>query len=91
MIDIASEGARIEKTPEEVQDLILKMTVNPQQFGVHVNSFKIVIEVIHSNIETQLSKLTSLVRQVVLGQVRYVKVCDICSFLDYPTDRCPQL
>jgi hypothetical protein len=91
MIDIASEGARIEKTPEKVQDLILKMTVNPQQFGVHVNSFKRVIQVIHSNIETQLSKLTSLVRQVVLGQVRYVKVCDICSFLDYPTNRCPQL
>ena len=45
----------------------------------------------HSNIETQLSELTSLVRQVALGQVKQSRVCGICAIPEHPTDMCPQL
>ena len=54
------------------------MAANSQQFGVRVdNTPRKVNEVMHSNIETQLSELTSLVRQVALGHVKQYRVCDI--------------
>ena len=71
MIDAASGGALVEKTPEEARNLISKMAANSQQFGVRVDHTpRKVNEVMHSNIETQLSELTSLVRQVALGHVK---------------------
>ena len=67
MIDAASEWRLVEKTPEEAQELISKMAANSQQFGVCVDSSRRFNEVIYSNIETKLSELTYLVRQVALG------------------------
>jgi len=69
MIDAASEGVRIEKTSKEARELILKMVANSQQFGVRVDSSRSFNEVIHSNIETKLSELTSLVKQVTLDRL----------------------
>ena len=43
------------------------------------------------NIETQLLKLTSLVRQVVVGLVQHSRVCGIHSVQDYSNDMCPQV
>jgi hypothetical protein len=43
------------------------MAANSQQFGVCVDSSRRFNEVIYSNIETKLSELTYLVRQVALG------------------------
>ena len=37
MIDAASGGALVEKTPEEARNLISKMAANSQQFGVRVD------------------------------------------------------
>jgi hypothetical protein len=66
------------------------MAANSQQFGVRVDSSKRINEVIHSNIKKKKKlELTSLVRQVALGQVRQVKVYNICSFPDHPTNKCP--
>ncbi|RDX66461.1 hypothetical protein CR513_54765, partial [Mucuna pruriens] len=45
-------------------------------------------------LENQLSKLTSLVRQLVVGQHQpnmVAKVCCICTFVEYPTNLCPTL
>jgi len=69
MIDATSEGVRIEKTSKEARELILKMVANSQQFGVCVDSSRSFNEVIHSNIETKLSELTSLVKQVTLDRL----------------------
>jgi len=66
MIDTTSWGVLIEKTSEEAWELISKMATNSQQFGVHVDSFRRFNEVIHSNIEKNLSELTSLIKQVAL-------------------------
>jgi len=60
IIDVASDGALVEKTNEEARDLISKMAANSQQFGVRVDHMpRKVNEVMHSNIETQLLELTS--------------------------------
>uniref|UniRef100_A0A6N2NBX1 Reverse transcriptase n=1 Tax=Salix viminalis TaxID=40686 RepID=A0A6N2NBX1_SALVM len=92
MIDAASGGALVEKTPDAARDLISMMAANSQQFGIRGdNNPRKVSEVSHSNLETQLSELTSLVKQVVFGQVRQTRVCGICAFSDHSTDMCPQL
>ena len=53
MIDAASGGALVEKTPKEAKNLISKMAANSQQFGVKVDHMpRKVNEVIYSNIET---------------------------------------
>jgi hypothetical protein len=71
MINVASGGALVEKTHVEARDLISKMAANSQQFGIRADHTPIKVnKMMHSNIETQLSELTSLVRQVPLGQVR---------------------
>jgi hypothetical protein len=84
-------SALVEKTHVEARDLISKMTANSQQFGIRTDhTTRKVNDVMHSNIETQLSKLTSLVRQVALGQVRQSRVCGICGVPEHSTDMCPQ-
>jgi len=71
MIDASSGGALVEKTHMEARELISKMATNSQQFGIGADHTpRKVNEVMHSNIKTQLSELTSLIRQVALGQVR---------------------
>jgi len=87
MIDTASGGALVEKTHVEARDLICKMAGNSKQFRIGTDHTpRKVNEVMHSNIETQLSELTSLVRQVALIQVRQSRVCGICVVLEHSTD-----
>jgi hypothetical protein len=77
MIDTTNGWAFIEKTLEEAWESISKMAENSQQFVVRVDSSRWVNKVIHSNIETKLSELTPLIKQVALGQVRQAKVYGI--------------
>jgi hypothetical protein len=68
------------------------MTANSQQFGIRADHTpRKVNEVMHSNIKTQLSELTSFIRQVALGQVRQSRVCGICAVPEHATNMCPQL
>ena len=62
MIDAASGGALMDKTPEAVRKLIANMATNAQQFGTrldlpsnHVNEVNI------SSLEQKIASLTSLV------------------------------
>jgi hypothetical protein len=89
MIDVANSGAFIKKTSKEARDLISKMAVNSQQFRVRVDHMpRKVNEIMYSNIEIELSKLTSLVKQVALGQVKHSRVYGIYTFLEHSTDIC---
>ncbi|RDX69603.1 hypothetical protein CR513_51259, partial [Mucuna pruriens] len=48
----------------------------------------------NQRLENQLTELTSLVRQLVVGQhqpAMAVKVCGICTCVEHPTDMCPTL
>jgi len=41
--------------------------------------------------EQQIASLTSLVRQVVVGNIQTAKACGICSVVGNPIDICPTL
>ncbi|PIN24395.1 hypothetical protein CDL12_02876 [Handroanthus impetiginosus] len=91
MMDAASGGAVVNKTPSEARNLISTMAANSQQFGFGNDSFKRVNEVSNSSLEHQISNLTSLVQQLVVGKVQQVKACGICANIGHPTDMCPTL
>jgi len=77
MIDVASGGALVDKTPEEARRLIAKMAANSQQFGMRMDHRpNKVNEVSTSNLKKQISDLTSLVRQIckLLRYVEFVRV-----------------
>lgn len=82
MIDAVSGGALVDKTPEATRNLIAHMVAN---LSKHVNEVNI------SSLEHQIASLTSLVHQMVVGNVQTVKVCGICSIVRYLIDMCPTL
>ncbi len=68
------------------------MAANSQQFGMRMDHTPMKVnEVSTSNLEKQISDLTSLVRQLVIGKMQTVKVCGICLGLGHATDMCPTL
>ena len=92
MIDATSGGALVDKTPEAVRNLIANMVANSQQFGTRLNPpSKHVNEVNISSLEQQIASLTSLVRQMAIGNMQTVKACWICSVVGHPIDMCPTL
>ncbi|PIN01369.1 DNA-directed DNA polymerase [Handroanthus impetiginosus] len=91
MMDAASGGAVVNKTPSEARNLISTMAANSQQFGFGNDSFRRVNEVSNSSLEHQISNLTSLVQQLVAGKTHQVKACGICANTNHPTDMCPTL
>ena len=70
MIDVASGGTLVDKTPEAARNLIANMAANSQQFGTRLDSpSKHVNEVNISSLEKQIASLTSLVRQMAVGNM----------------------
>ncbi|RDY02995.1 hypothetical protein CR513_13474, partial [Mucuna pruriens] len=98
MIDAASGGALMDKTPAAARHLISNMASNTQQFGIRgagpsqmVNKIGAVDNL---RLENQLTKLTSLVRQLVVGQHQpsiAARIFGICTSVGYPTDMCTTL
>ncbi|RDX78346.1 hypothetical protein CR513_41394, partial [Mucuna pruriens] len=83
MIDVASRGALMDKTPATVRHLISNMASNTHQFGIRGPSQSCI-----------LTELTSLVRQLAVEQHQptlVAKVCGICTSVEHPTDMCPTL
>ncbi|RDX74599.1 hypothetical protein CR513_45636, partial [Mucuna pruriens] len=72
MIDAASGGALMDKTSATARHLISNMASNTQQFGVRgLSPSRLVSEIgatSNQRLENQLTELTSLVRQLVVGQ-----------------------
>ena len=69
MLDGASGGAIVNKTPQQARDLIAIMAANSQQFGSKVDNSRRVNELNVSSLEVQISQLTSLVWSIVVGNV----------------------
>ena len=87
MIDAASGGALVDKTPETVRNLILNMAANSQQFGTRLDPpSKHVNEVNISSLEQQIASITSLVHQMAIGNMQIAKACGICSVVGHLTD-----
>ncbi|RDX84347.1 Retrovirus-related Pol polyprotein, partial [Mucuna pruriens] len=98
MIDAASGGALMDKTPVAARHLISNMASNTQQFGIRgPNPSRPVNEIgaaSNQRLENQLTELTSLVRQLAVSQhhtTKAAKVCGICTSIEHPTDSCPTL
>ena len=93
MIDAASGGALVDKTPSEAKDLIANMAANSQQFGIRqdIASTRKVNEVQtnDSQLGQQLAQLTTVVQQLAMGQ--QVRPCGICQVVGHTTDACPTL
>ena len=92
MIDAASGGALVDKTPEAMRNLIANMAANSQQFGTRLNPpLKQFNEANISSLEQQIASMTSLIRQMAVGNMQTAKACGICSVVGHPTDMCPTL
>ncbi|RDY09919.1 hypothetical protein CR513_05631, partial [Mucuna pruriens] len=82
MIDAASGGAFMDKTPFGIRGPSQARKVN--EIGTASNL----------RLENQLTELTSLVRQLAVGQHQptiTAKVCGICTFVEHPNNLCPML
>ncbi|RDX97982.1 hypothetical protein CR513_19172, partial [Mucuna pruriens] len=94
MIDVASGGALIDKTPAVARLLISNMASNTQQFGVKggVGTLRN-LAFDDQRLENQLTELTSLVRQLAAGQHQQAvqRVCGICTLVEHLTCMCPTL
>lgn len=96
ILDAASGGALVDKTPAAAKALIENMSLNSQQFATRNNSVqtKGVNELqVSSNkaLETRIDKLTSLVKQLAVGKTQAANLCGICPSPEHPTDTCPIL
>ncbi|KAL0378595.1 UNVERIFIED_CONTAM: hypothetical protein Sradi_3165000 [Sesamum radiatum] len=90
MVDAASGGSLIDKTPKEAQHLISTMAKNYRQYGYHTKrGVSMVNEISTNDLADKLSELTIFVHQMAAGQRQEVTVCGICSNLGHPTDACP--
>ncbi|XP_062114136.1 uncharacterized protein LOC133825170 [Humulus lupulus] len=93
MIDAASGGALVDKTPGVARSLISNMAANSQQFGIRQDPTplpKSANEVSTSNanqLGQQLSQLTAVVQQLALGE--QVRPCGICQVVGVATDTFP--
>ncbi|CAN6560086.1 unnamed protein product [Malus baccata var. baccata] len=90
MLDAASEGAFMDKTPTNAKALLKNIAGNTQQFGGRDElPLKKVNEVsVNSSIELQLANLTNLVQQVMVAPKQ---VCGVCSMMGHAMDMCPSL
>ncbi|RDX82316.1 hypothetical protein CR513_36911, partial [Mucuna pruriens] len=93
MIDVVISRMLMDKTPTIVRHLISNIASNMQQFrtrGVVTSRVVNEVDMIDNlRLENQLTKLTSLVRQLIVRQ--HQPICGICTFVEHPTDMCPTL
>ncbi|CAJ2663828.1 unnamed protein product [Trifolium pratense] len=101
ILDAASGGALVDKTPAAAKALIENMSLNSQQFITRNNSASVneiqssssssSIKALETRIETRIDELTSLVKQLAVSKAQPAKVCGICTSSEHPTDTCPIL
>ncbi|RDX84358.1 hypothetical protein CR513_34608, partial [Mucuna pruriens] len=96
MIDAASGGALMDKTPPAARHQISNMASNTQQFGIRgPNQSRTINEIdaaSNQRVENQLTELTSLVRQLAVSQhqpAMAAKICGICTFMEHPLFKKP--
>ena len=92
IIDAASGGALVDKTPEQARILISNMAENKQQFGTRRDgSGRHLVEGLTSSMETQIANLTDMISKLVNVGVQKPRLCGICCLEGHTTEVCPQL
>ncbi|GER32025.1 retropepsin-like protein [Striga asiatica] len=89
MLDAASGGTLMDKTPTAARDLIENMAANSQQFGTREASFQSVNEAGIGALESQVKELTTFVRKLAMNGLSRMQPCMRCETTDYVTDNCP--
>ncbi|XWS37552.1 hypothetical protein CRYUN_Cryun19dG0053500 [Craigia yunnanensis] len=90
IIDVASGGALVDKTPLEAQNLIALMATNSLQFRVRQEPI-FVNKVISPNIEQQITNFTQCVQTLATSVTSLVQPYGSCSLQGHATDLCPSL
>ncbi|KAG8642533.1 hypothetical protein MANES_12G095501v8 [Manihot esculenta] len=97
LINVACGGSILDKTPREMKELISNLAASSKQYEEEGQTQRGIYEVRTSSVESQISKLTSLVEKIALGQVQQIQApqpprpCEICLHVGHPTDQCPTL
>ncbi|XP_027166055.1 uncharacterized protein LOC113766022 [Coffea eugenioides] len=92
IIDAASGGALVNKTPQEARELIERMAENSQQFGTREDCpIRRVNEVETPSMQQQLTELTAFVRQQAVRNASQARVCRICTGIGHSADMCPMI
>nr|XP_027068970.1 uncharacterized protein LOC113694266 [Coffea arabica] len=92
IIDAASGGALVNKTPQEARELIEGMAENSQQFSTREDvPIRRVNEVETPSIQQQLNELTAFVRQQAVRNASQARVCGICTGIGHSADMCPMI
>ncbi|RDX75398.1 hypothetical protein CR513_44718, partial [Mucuna pruriens] len=98
MIDSTSGGALMDKKSTTTRHLISNMASNAQQFGIRGASQSRMVNEIgvvdNLRLENQLTELTSLLRQLAVGQHQpsvVPRICGICTSMEHLTDMCSTL
>ena len=86
LVDAASGGALVDKTPMEARNLIANMAANSQQFGYRLETpIRRVNEVgINFDIQQQLATLTSLVQTMAMRD-NLPRPCGVCLMVGHMT------
>ncbi|KAH6780567.1 hypothetical protein C2S52_011804 [Perilla frutescens var. hirtella] len=91
-IDASCGGTISEKTPTQIRKIISDMAEASQQYGRRQEThIRRVNEVSSSSIESQLSELTSLVKQLATRDLPQARACGIFLVPNHPTHACPTL
>jgi len=89
VIDAASGGVLVDKTPEAAHHLNSNMAANSKQFGTHGDfPSKQVNEVRISNLKNKVNYLTSLVCSLACENVQQMKVFTICYLQGHASNMC---
>ncbi|XP_050916253.1 uncharacterized protein LOC127131369 [Lathyrus oleraceus] len=96
ILDAASGGALVDKSPAAAKALIENMSLNSQQFTTRDNSVQSKgmsqIQVCSNKaLKTRIDELTALVKQLAVAKPQTTTLCGICTSPEHPTDTCPIL
>ncbi|XP_071917076.1 uncharacterized protein [Coffea arabica] len=92
IIDAASGGALVNKTPQEARELIEGMAENSQQFSTREDvPIRRVNEIETPSVQQQLNELTAFVRQQAVRNASQARVCGICTGIGHSADMCPMI
>ena len=104
MLDAASGGAIISKTPREIRELISVMAANSQQFSYKAESSTRRVNEVSlkpsdskfDDMSSMLQQTIAVVNQLAIGQEKLAQkfkaqVCGICGVHEHPTNLCPSL
>ena len=92
MVDAASGGALVNKTPAQDREVFNIMAQSTQQFETREPQFKEVNKLSSGpSVETHLSQITAMLNKLVTRGVQKAVVCGICCLEGHTTDTCPVL